>query len=133
MSVPTRLTAGCLCGAVRLVLDRPPLRVGLCHCATCRKETGGPFKHFAVFARDAVRITGRTRAWAAPGGQPRHFCPICGARLFADGPDPAEIEVNAGCVDRMDALPPAYEGFAGQRAAWLPGLGLTCYAGNRET
>ncbi len=39
---------GCSCGAVRLEARGELIRVGLCHCLTCRKETGGPFMAFAV-------------------------------------------------------------------------------------
>ena len=125
-----RLTAGCLCGAVRLTLDGPPLRVGLCHCMTCRKETGSAFKHFAVFPRSAVTITGETRAWAAPSGEPRHFCPVCGARVFAHERDASEIEVEVGSLDGTSLLPPTTEGYAGRREAWLPDFGLRRYSGN---
>lgn len=123
-----RLSAGRLCGAVRLVLDGPPLGVGLCHCTTCRKETGAPFKHVAVVLRSAVTITGETRSWAAPSGALRHVCPSCGSRLFANDRDGPEIEV--GSLDGTSLLPPTTEGFAGRREAWLPEFGLARYPGS---
>ncbi len=49
---------GCSCGAVRLEARSEPMRVGLCHCLTCRKETGGPFTAFAVWDRGHVSVTG---------------------------------------------------------------------------
>ena len=29
--------ATCNCGSVRIIANGPPLRIGLCHCTTCRK------------------------------------------------------------------------------------------------
>ena len=39
-------TATCNCGSVQVVANGPPIRVGLCHCITCRnyckeKDSGG--------------------------------------------------------------------------------------------
>ena len=125
------MQAGCLCGAVRIRVRDLPLRVGLCHCMTCRKETGGPFKHFAVFRAEDAEVSGDTRAWAAPGGAPRHFCPACGSRLFTlEG---AEFLLNAGAIDQPGQLSPGYEGYAPRREPWLPDLGLTRYEANRPT
>ena len=54
---------GCLCGAVRFEAAGEPWRVGLCHCMTCRKESGSVFNAFAIFPAAQVRISGRpTRA-----------------------------------------------------------------------
>ena len=52
---------------------------GICHCTTCRKESGGPFMAFAVWHADHVKIEGRTASWKATRDD-RHFCPFCGRR-----------------------------------------------------
>lgn len=127
------LQAGCLCGAVRITLRGPPLRVGLCHCMTCRKETGSAFKYFAVFRVEDADVAGETRSWTAPGGAARHFCPACGSRLFSAEPGLPEFELEAGALDQPGQLAPSYEGYTPRREPWLPDLGLTRYAGNRPT
>ena len=38
-------TSSCNCGAIRIEARGQPVRVGLCHCTTCRKESGAPFTH----------------------------------------------------------------------------------------
>ena len=59
--MPT-VTAGCLCGAVRLTATGAPWRVGLCHCLDCRKHHGALFHASAIFPDTAVSVTGETRA-----------------------------------------------------------------------
>jgi hypothetical protein len=62
------ITAGCLCGEVRLVARGAPDRVGLCHCLDCRKHHGAVFYAAAVFAAEQVVICGKTNSY-----QGRHF------------------------------------------------------------
>ena len=64
---------GCNCGKVQVDIRGEPIRVGLCHCLTCRKETGTPFMAFAVWDRRQVTVTGQTGSWTATTDY-RHFC-----------------------------------------------------------
>src|SRR5437764_15283371 len=36
-------TGGCLCGAVRYQYEGEPLRVGLCQCNRCQRQSGSAF------------------------------------------------------------------------------------------
>lgn len=110
---------GCGCGAVRFALAGAPLRVGVCHCTTCRKETGAPFMAFAVWPGAAVTVRGETRVWAAATEQ-RHFCALCGSRLFATRAADDEVEVRLGALDEAPSgLVPTYELWVARREAWL--------------
>lgn len=112
----TMREGGCLCGAVRYRVEGPPLRVGLCHCADCRKESGSSFVTFAVWPRAAFRVEG---AFATFEG--RSFCPVCGARLFCLRDD--EAELRAGSLDATpNGLAPGYENWVKRREAWLAPL-----------
>ena len=53
---------GCNCGQVRLEVSGKPVRVGLCHCQVCRKETGSLGNFFAVWRADHVSTTGEPGA-----------------------------------------------------------------------
>lgn len=108
-----RLTGGCLCGAVRIVAEGEPYRVGLCHCLDCRKVHGALFGGTAIFPVDAVAITG-----AVADYEGRCFCPRCGSSVFNRSKD--EIEVNLGALDAPDQLTPTYESWTVRREAWLP-------------
>lgn len=113
-------TGGCICGQVRYELDGEPVRVGLCHCETCRKFTGSAFSHYGVWSRGKVRISGETGCWAVRAGGDR-FCRTCGAALFTwvDGED--EIEVKLGTLDSPpNGLEPQYELWTIRREPWLP-------------
>lgn len=113
-----QFTGGCLCGAVRIVAVGRPYRVGLCHCLDCRKYHGALFHASAIFAEDAVTISGETRDYAG-----RHFCPTCGSSVFACTAD--EVEVNLGALDAPDQLTPTYESWISRRETWLPAFPLT--------
>ena len=108
-----QVTGGCLCGSVRLVASGLPYRVGICHCLDCRKHHGALFHASAIFPRDAVTITGKTRDYAG-----RFFCARCGSSVFARTGD--EIEVSLGSLDAPDQFRPTYELWTIRRESWLP-------------
>lgn len=108
-----RFAGGCLCGDVRFVATGRPGRVGLCHCLNCRKHHGALFYAAAVFAEDAVSVTGETRAYEG-----RHFCPRCGGSVFARTGD--EVEIHLGALDATDQFTPEYELWTCRRERWLP-------------
>jgi len=117
---------GCLCGAVRLVVEGEPYRVGLCHCLDCRKHHGALFYAAAVFPEAAVTVEGETGAYEG-----RHFCPRCGSPVFARSGD--EVEVHLGTLDAPDQMVPTYENWVIRRESWLPEFPLAHhYAKNRE-
>jgi len=116
---------GCLCGKVRFVATGEPYRVGVCHCLDCRKHHGTLFAAYAIFAADAVTITGETGEY-----QGRHFCPRCGASVFSRSED--EIEVHLGALDAIDRFKPSYELWTIRREGWLPEfVGTRRYERNR--
>lgn len=121
-----RHEGGCLCGAVRIEAVGTPYRVGLCHCLDCRKHHGALFYAAAIFPQEAVTISGETRDYKG-----RHFCPTCGASVFARYAD--EIEVTLGALDAPDQFVPSYENWTVRREAWLPPFPLAHhYARDRE-
>ncbi|MFD1883854.1 GFA family protein [Paracoccus pacificus] len=108
-----RVTAGCLCGKVRITATGQPLRVGICHCMDCRKHHGALFHASAIFPQDAVMITGETHDY-----QGRHFCPYCGSSVFGRSGD--EVELNLGALDAPNQFTPTYELWTIRRESWLP-------------
>jgi hypothetical protein len=108
-----RYTGGCLCGAVRIVAQGAPYRVGICHCMDCRKHHGALFHASAIFPEASVTIEGETRDFKG-----RFFCPRCGSSVFGRSAD--EIEVNLGSLDEINQLTPTYEIWTVRRESWLP-------------
>ena len=122
-----RFSGGCLCGAVRIVAEGRPHRVGICHCLDCRKHSGSLFHASAIFPEGAVAIEGETRDYKG-----RHFCANCGSSVFGRSGD--EVEVSLGALDAPDQQPhgrhapsmaerllmPTYELWTVRRERWLP-------------
>src|SRR5205085_4824390 len=82
---PTR-EAACSCGQPHLTAEGDPIRVSMCHCLACQRQTGSAFGIQARFPADRVRITGRYAEYvrASDEGEERThcFCPDCGAIVF---------------------------------------------------
>ena len=73
----------CLCGAVKIELPRETTKLGVCHCAMCRKLSGGGAL-LALHGDSELRATGtehigryKSSDWAERG-----FCKKCGTPLF---------------------------------------------------
>ena len=83
-----RHEGGCLCGEVRFAVSADPMRVTVCHCRFCQRNTGTAYLVEPVFAKSQFQFTaGSPRTWAAisAGSGKRvttHFCGTCGARML---------------------------------------------------
>lgn len=114
-----KLSGGCNCGQVRYEVDGEPLRVGICHCGNCRKDSGSAFSFFAIWPRDAVALSGELGCWQSRAGGDR-FCPKCGSSLFCWSDGSEEIEIKLGSLDTPpSALAPGYELWTIRREPWL--------------
>jgi hypothetical protein len=126
-------TGGCACGAVRFMIRGTPLRVGLCHCMTCRKEHAAAFNAFAVFRRDQFEVTGDLAGWQSSPKWERQFCARCGSPLIGIDPTAdSEVEIPLGSFDEPGWALPQYETWVGRREPWLLALGVPQYEGNRN-
>lgn len=109
----TRYSGQCLCGQVQLAARGEPLRVGICHCMDCRKESGSAFTFYAVWPAERFEHSGDTAEFHG-----QRFCPHCGARLFSL--DAQEAEIKLGALSQAPtALTPSYELWVKRREAWL--------------
>lgn len=118
---------GCACGAIRFRLTGEPLRVGLCHCTSCRKESGSTFTAYAVWPRATFEGSGDVASWEG-----RSFCPVCGSRLYSLTDEEAEIKIGA-LDDAPTDLSPQYELWVFRREHWLDPLpGRQQFQGDRE-
>ncbi|MDX8348798.1 GFA family protein [Cognatiyoonia sp. IB215446] len=122
----TERTGGCLCGRIRFVAKGEPLRVGICHCMDCRKHHGAVFHASAIYAPDAVQISGDVREYEG-----RAFCADCGSSVFSRSP--GEIELHLGAFDQPNIFAPTYELWITRREDWLPPFpGMAGFVGDRE-
>jgi hypothetical protein len=106
-----RHEGGCLCGAVRFAVSADPMRVTVCHCRFCQRNTGTAYLVEPVFAKTEFEITSgtpKTHDVVSEGSGKRvtiHFCGTCGARVlltFERFPD--HVGTFAGAFDDPDSL-----------------------------
>lgn len=120
MSAAEGHAGGCLCGAVRYRLEGAPIRVGVCHCSLCRRNTGAPFAVLAVFDRSQlVHERGEQRHWDTPDYR-RHFCPTCGSATYSECLSNTTLDVHVGALDDAAALTPTFELWTQDAATWVP-------------
>lgn len=106
----------CACGKVTFTVSDAPLRVGICHCTDCRKESGSAFMTFAIWPRHAFQSSGEVKYFRGRG-----FCPACGSRMFTL--EEEEAEIRAGAFDMAPTdLAPTYELWIKRRENWLDPL-----------
>lgn len=103
-------TGSCLCGAVSFTAHTPITETSACHCAMCRKWSGGVFMGVVV-PQDGMEITGaehiatfKSSDWAE-----RAFCKTCGSSLFyrvtEEGPMQGEYHIGLGTLDDANGIP----------------------------
>lgn len=111
----------CLCGEARFTARGAPLWVGFCHCASCRRATGGALIAACGFLREAVVLKGETlQAFASSPGVVRRFCGRCGSSLsYENELWPTDIHLMLGTFDRPERLSPQFHIFSRERLPWL--------------
>lgn len=120
-----RVAGGCLCRAMRVVAEGPPLRVGVCHCKDCRRHHGAVFHASAIYPEGQVAVMGEVAEYRG-----RCFCPVCGSSVFSRSP--GEVEVHLGALDEVDRFVPTYELWTVRREGWLPEfVGMEGFVGDR--
>jgi hypothetical protein len=101
-------TGSCLCGGVRFEVTDDFERVTACHCASCKKISGGVGTSSGRVRTDAIRIlAGRDliTTYQPDEGSAKSFCSRCGSNLFGGGwPESEHTSV------RLTTLDEPYEG-----------------------
>jgi len=115
-------TGGCLCGQVRYKLGAEPLVSRICWCRDCQRIAGNGTVN-AIFPSAAIEVSGTTTAYtstADSGNQiTRHFCPQCGAHLFADSSGrPGFSVVRLGTLDDPSSIRPQANIWTASAPAW---------------
>jgi len=111
---------GCLCGAVRYRIQGEAVARTLCHCASCRRATGGVTVAWAVFPKSGVEVTrGRVREYSSSPGIHWGFCPDCGSLVtYRRDTRPEHTDITTATLDDPDRYPPTVEIWTGERIAW---------------
>lgn len=123
MGDDTKLTGGCMCGAVRYATTGDSFLICHCHCESCRKHNGAPVVTLAGFKVDQVEFSGDQRKlYESSPGANRAFCGNCGTPLTWEG-DGDElgmiVELHISTFDDPDALVPTGHAFYPERIKWF--------------
>jgi hypothetical protein len=114
------IRGSCCCGAVRFELTAPPIMMGACHCARCRKAGSSTF----VFVRgDTLRwIEGRGAVARYEPKPPfkhvRCFCQACGTSLGEIDSTEDSFPIAANCLDDDPGVRNRFHEFVGDKPAW---------------
>jgi hypothetical protein len=124
MNTETKLSGGCMCGAVRYEVSGDPFLVSHCHCQSCRKHNGGPVVTLAGYLKDQVRFSGDQRSlYESSPGVGRAFCSKCGTPLTWEGDGGEElgfiVEIHLSTFDDPEALKPTGHAFYPERISWF--------------
>lgn len=114
------MVGGCLCGAVRYVIEGQVLNSGICHCRTRQRSTSAPRLPFIGVPAVAFRLTrGKPVDYGSSPGVTRSFCGRCGSPLTyrrVDAPD--ELDVMTVSLDDPGAVPPAFHVWISEAVDW---------------
>ncbi|KAF2767351.1 hypothetical protein EJ03DRAFT_315958 [Teratosphaeria nubilosa] len=119
---------GCFCGKVRMRYTDDIAGTALCHCADCRKISGGAYSTNIIVPGEGFEVTSgqpKTITKKADSGNDitSYFCGDCGTTLFRGGATFGQNKVvKVGVMDDpkiIEAAKPAMELYVPQRASWL--------------
>ena len=118
------IEGGCLCGAIRYQITKPPLRASYCHCRTCQLAGGAPVVSWLMVPTDAFKlVAGEPSEFHSSPVGTRQFCGSCGTQLtFQHAAVLDEIDITCASLDDPDAYPPQYSIWSSSRRSYLSNL-----------
>jgi hypothetical protein len=116
------LHGSCLCGGVRFEVDEPFERVVYCHCASCKKLSGGGATANGRAKRESIRIVAGEdllRTYQPDEGTTKTFCSVCGSNLFGGGwPERPFASVRLTTIEEPFDEKPSAHIFVRSLARW---------------
>lgn len=111
---------GCLCGAVRYVIEDQVLNSGICHCRTCQRTASAPRLPFVGVRSAAFRlIQGTPVDYGSSPGVTRSFCGRCGSPLtYRRDETPDELDVMTVSLDDPGAVPATFHVWVSEAVVW---------------
>jgi hypothetical protein len=124
------LRGSCLCGGVRFEVTEPFATITYCHCASCKKLSGGAATANGRVRGDAIRLLEGhelLRTYQPEEGTAKTFCSVCGSNVFGGGwPESDTASVRLTGIDTEFEQRPERHIFVRSAAPWetLPEDGL---------
>lgn len=131
------LRGSCQCGGVRFEVPDDFLSMSFCHCATCKKISGGVGTASGGVRTESIRLLAgedRVRTYQPDEGSAKTFCSVCGSNLFGSGWPRSEItSVRLSAIDTPFDERPQGHIYVRSLAPWetLPDDGLERFEAGR--
>ena len=111
-----KLFGGCSCGQVPYEVDGDhPVRVGICHCETCRQESGSAFSFFGIWPKESALLCPVNSAAGEVGLEAAAFAPLADRRcsIGKTAPTRSRSSSERWIVRRALLFPPMNSGPCG--------------------
>jgi hypothetical protein len=124
------LSGSCLCGGVRFELTGEFEPRSFCHCASCKRLSGGVGTANGWAPTESIRVVAGQellRTYQPSEGTAKTFCSVCGSNLFGGGwPDSETTSVRLPAIDTPFEGRPGRHIYTRSVAHWetLPDDGL---------
>lgn len=115
----------CHCGEIRYSVDGDLQHSSVCHCADCRRATGGLTIGWVCYPGEGLTIeSGETRVYNSSEGVERHFCGQCGTSLFYfnEAMLPGVVDIPVSTLDDPENYPPEVHIQMADALPWEPTL-----------
>jgi hypothetical protein len=127
------MKGSCWCGGVAFEVAQPFVTASFCHCASCKRISGGVGTANGRARTEWIEVTkGREllTTYQPDEGSAKTFCSRCGSNLFGGGwPDSEHTSVRLSAIDEGLEQRPEAHIFVRSLAPWetLPEDGLPRY------
>ncbi len=118
-TLPSSLSGGCQCGAVRYVAAMTPKKVHYCHCRMCQRAVGNVFATLVPVRKDSVTWSGEPAAFRSSSLATRGFCRDCGTPLWFAYDSSEWICLTLGSLDEPAAVAPEIHFGVESQVPWL--------------
>jgi hypothetical protein len=122
----TKLSGGCICGAVRYECTADPVMSVNCYCRDCQQATGSALAPVIIVPKPALHLRkGEPKYYtvmAESGNEvSRGFCTNCGAPMFSLlSAMPDMIAIKASSLDDPSIFKPTMNVFLSSAQPWAP-------------
>jgi hypothetical protein len=121
MNTSEEHSGGCFCGQLRYCVLGPIDSVTHCHCAMCRRASGGTLMTWLTVPRARFAFTqGAPATFHSSDHGARTFCANCGTHIGFTSTHAADsIDVTVVSLDHPEDCPPDRHIWTESRLPWL--------------
>ncbi len=122
----TKITGGCLCGAVRYECSADPMFAANCYCRDCQHSSGTAMASVMLVPKSAFKISKGTlkhyEVTGDSGGKvSRGFCADCGSPILSMISASSEVvAIKAGSLDNTGIFNPMVSVYMASAPSWAP-------------